>query len=195
MKKLYAPILGITAFVGLISIISYNTIQIRDIEVHRSWSDLEATLQRRADLVPNLVETVRAYASHEQDTFLQVIKARQIIANFNINNNSQESELKEYQQAQDQLSQSLKKMFAVYENYPELKANENFRDLQHQLEGTENRINIARQQYNQEVANFNRVIKTLPHNLINSLFLHYSPKVGFQTSYYANTVPTVNFNK
>lgn len=195
MKKLYLPILSAIGFLSLISVVSYNSIQVRDIEVQRAWSDLESTLQRRADLVPNLVETVRAYASHEQETFLQVVKARQVVADFNVNNNSEDSYLKKYQEAQDQLSQSLKKMIVVFENYPELKANQNFRDLQHQLEGTENRINIARQGYNQEIASFNKIIKTFPNNLVNNLFLHYSVKTGFQSAPYAATAPTVVFNK
>ncbi|MBM4223043.1 MAG: LemA family protein [Gammaproteobacteria bacterium] len=194
MKKIYIP-LALVSFVGLVTITSYNTIQSHDVSVHRAWSNLDATLQRRSDLIPNLVETVKAYAHHEQETFIQVTLARQKIASLSIDDeHNSPNEMQQYAQAQQDLSQSLHKMMLIVENYPELKSDQSFRSLQHQLEGTENRINVARQDLNMQVAVFNQSLKTFPNNIVNNVFLHMSPKTGFKAAPYADTVPTVSFN-
>jgi LemA protein len=173
----------------------YNQIQQNEEAVFAAWADVEATYQRRADLIPNLVETVKAYASHEKETLQAVTEARARVGQVQINpgelNNPQS--LARFQQAQESMSGALSRLLVVAEQYPDLKANQNFRDLQHQLEGTENRINVARQRYNQAVQTFNSSIRTFPGNLTNKFFLHLERKTPFQAQPGAEKAPQVKF--
>jgi len=184
----------IVALLGLGTIFSYNALQTREINAQQAWSNLEASLQRRADLTYNLVATVKGYAKHEQETFEKIVKLRQQIGTMpSTADPASAQEMQQYQMAQNDLSQSLQRIMIVAENYPELKADKNFRALQHQLEGTENRINVARQDFNEQIALFNATLKTFPNNIVNKIFLGLSPKIGFQSSGYANIVPIVDF--
>ncbi len=179
----------------MLSSCGYNTIQKNEEAVFSAWGDVEATYQRRADLIPNLVETVKAYAAHEKETLTEVTNARAKVGQMNISaaglNNP--AMLQQFQQAQGELSSALSRLLVVAERYPDLKASENFRDLQHQLEGTENRINVARQRYNAAVQEFNTSIRVFPNSMTNSLFLHLERKEAFKADAGAATAPKVNF--
>ena len=174
----------------------YNALQQMEEQVFRSWADVESNLQRRADLVPNLVATVKGYASHERETLQAVVEARAKATSVNLSpkdlGNAQA--MQKFLDAQGGLSSALSRLMVVVERYPDLKANQNFLDLQNQLEGTENRINVARQRYNQAVEAFNSKIRSLPYSLTNSLLLHLDRKEYFKAEPGATKVPTVNFN-
>ena len=156
----------------------YNTMQQQEEKVFKAWGDVEATLQRRADLIPNLVETVKGYASHERGTLEAVINARSKATSVKLSADdlSDPAALQRLQQSQGELSSALSRLLMVVEQYPDLKANENFKDLQNQLEGTENRINVARQRYNEAAEEFNSSIRSFPNSLTNSLLLHLKRK-------------------
>ncbi|MDX2478756.1 MAG: LemA family protein [Desulfuromusa sp.] len=173
----------------------YNSIQKNEEAVFSAWGDVEATYQRRADLIPNLVETVKAYASHEKETLTEVVNARAKVGQTNISADKlgDPAALQQFQQAQGELSGALSRLLVVVERYPDLKASENFRDLQHQLEGTENRINVARQRYNAAVKIFNTSIRTFPNNLTNNFLLHLERKEAFKADAGAATAPKVTF--
>jgi LemA protein len=173
----------------------YNEIQKNEEAVFRAWADVEATYQRRADLIPNLVETVKAYAAHEQETLQAVTDARSRIGQVNLTSSdlNDPARIRQFQAAQGNLSGALSRLLVVAENYPDLKASQNFRDLQHQLEGTENRINVARQRFNQAVEVFNSSIRTFPNNLTNNFLLKLERKEPFQADVGAETAPRVNF--
>jgi LemA protein len=173
----------------------YNTMQAKEEAVFASWGDVEAAYQRRADLVPNLVEVVKGYAKHESETLTAVTEARAKVGSVQVGKdaiNNPET-LQKFQQAQSQLSGALSRLMVVVERYPELKANQNFMDLQNQLEGTENRINVARVRYNQVVQDFNTSIRTFPNSLTNSLMLHLSRKEPFKAEEGAKQAPKVKF--
>jgi LemA protein len=173
----------------------YNEIQRNEEAVIAAWGDVEATYQRRADLIPNLVETVKAYAAHEKETLQAVTNARARVGQINISANDlgDAAAVEKYGAAQGQMSSALSRLLAVAENYPDLKASQNFRDLQHQLEGTENRINVARQRYNDAVRIFNSSIRTFPNNLTNKLLIHLERKEPFQAEAGAAQAPKVEF--
>lgn len=173
----------------------YNTMQQAEERVFKAWGDVEATLQRRADLIPNLVETVKGYAGHERETLEAVINARSKATSVKLSADdlSDPAALERLQQAQGQLSSSLSRLLVVAEQYPNLKANENFRDLQNQLEGTENRINVSRQRYNQAAEEFNSMIRSFPNSLTNSLLLHLKRKEYIRADEAARTAPKVKF--
>lgn len=173
----------------------YNQIQQNEEAVVAAWADVEATYQRRADLIPNLVETVKAYAAHERETLTAVTEARARVGQVNVSaaDLSNPAALEKYQDAQGELSSALSRLLVVAERYPDLKANQNFLDLQHQLEGTENRINVARQRYNQAVQTFNTSIRTFPNNLTNKFLLHLERKEPFKAQPGAEQAPRVNF--
>ncbi|MFC1523370.1 LemA family protein [Thermodesulfobacteriota bacterium] len=173
----------------------YNTIQGNDEAVIAAWGDVEATYQRRADLIPNLVETVKAYASHERDTLTAVTEARAKVGSMQVGSevlNNPESMAK-FQAAQGSLSSALSRLMVVVERYPDLKANQNFADLQHQLEGTENRINVARTRYNEAVRIFNTSIRTFPNNLTNKFFLQLPRREPFKAEAGSEKAPSVKF--
>ena len=173
----------------------YNTIQQNDEAVIAAWGDVEASYQRRADLIPNLVEAVKAYAAHEKETLTAVTEARAkggtIQAGAEVVNNPQA--FAKFQEAQGGLSSALSRLMVVVERYPDLKANQNFLDFQHQLEGTENRINVARVRYNEAVRIFNTSIRTFPNNLTNKLMLQLPRRESFKAEEGAAKAPAVKF--
>ncbi len=173
----------------------YNSLQIQEEAVFKAWADVESTLQRRGDLVPNLVETVRGYARHEAETLEAVINARSKATSMQLRQDdlSNPAAMAQFQQAQGGLSSALGRLMLVVERYPDLKANQNFLDLQTQLEGTENRINVARQRYNQAVETFNGAIRKFPASLTNSMLLHLERKEYFKADEEAKAVPKVKF--
>jgi LemA protein len=163
--------------------------------VAASWAEVENQYQRRADLVPNLVETVKGYASHERETLEAVINARAQATQVKISADQLTPEnLKRFEQAQGALQSALGRLLAVAENYPNLKANENFRDLQAQLEGTENRIGIARRRYIESVQQFNNLVTVPPTSWTNSIMYKKQPKAQFTaTTAGAEKAPSVKF--
>jgi len=173
----------------------YNEIQQNEEAVFKAWADVEATYQRRADLIPNLVETVKAYAAHERETLQAVTDARARVGQVTINPGDlgDAAKLQQFQSAQGGLSSALSRLLVVAENYPDLKANQNFRDLQHQLEGTENRISVARQRFNAAVQTFNTSIRVFPNNLTNNFLLHLERKEPFKADEGAAQAPKVKF--
>lgn len=198
MKRNPARLLGIiliAVIVGTLSGCGYNTMQQLEEAVNKSWGDVESTLQRRADLIPNLVEVVKGYASHERETLEAVVNARAKATAVQLSPQDLDNPqaMQKFQAAQGALSSALSRLMVVVERYPDLKANQNFLDLQNQLEGTENRINVARQRYNQAVEAFNYAIRKFPNNLTNSLLLHLERKEYFKADAAAQQAPKVNF--
>jgi LemA protein len=163
--------------------------------VQAAWAEVENQYQRRADLVPNLVETVKGYAAHERETLEAVVNARANATAIQLKVDELTPEnLERFERAQGELRSALGRLLAVAENYPQLKANENFRDLQAQLEGTENRIGIARRRYIESVQAFNDLVKVPPTSWTNSLFYHKQPKAQFTaTTAGAEKAPEVKF--
>jgi LemA protein len=160
-----------------------------------AWAEVENQYQRRADLVPNLVETVKGYAAHERETLEAVVQARASATQVKITADQLTPEnLEKFEKAQGALQSALGRLLAVAENYPQLKANENFRDLQAQLEGTENRIAIARRRYIEEVRGFNDLVTVPPTSWTNGLLYHKQPKAQFAaTTPGADKAPAVKF--
>ncbi|MDY6830305.1 MAG: LemA family protein [Thermodesulfobacteriota bacterium] len=193
----FSLIFIILVSVSALSGCGYNTMQQYEEAVFKSWGDVEASLQRRADLIPNLVETVKGYASHEQETLEAVIEARSKATSVTLSPGdlSNAAAMQRLQAAQGELSSALSRLMVVVERYPDLKANMNFMDLQNQLEGTENRINVARQRYNEAVATFNYAIRKFPNNLTNSLLLHLERKEYFKADEGATAVPKIDFSR
>jgi LemA protein len=163
--------------------------------VFKAWADIESTLQRRADLIPNLVATVKGYAAHEQETLQKVVEARAKASSVQLSSSdlSNPVAMQRLQAAQGELSSALSRLMVVVEKYPDLKANQGFLDLQNQLEGTENRINVARQRYNEAVELFNGSIRKFPESLTNSILLHLDKKEYFKADEAARTAPKVSF--
>ena len=173
----------------------YNTIQKNDETVIAAWGDVAAAYQRRADLIPNLVEVVKGYAAHEQETLTAVTEARAKVGQLKLGSdviNSPDA-IAQFQNVQGSLSSALSRLMVVVEQYPDLKANQNFMDLQHQLEGTENRINVARVRYNEAVRIFNTSIRTFPNNLTNNFLLKLPRREPFKAEAGAETAPKVKF--
>jgi LemA protein len=194
VKKVLMFALVAVAVVGLTSC-GYNRMQQLEEAVFRAWGDLEAQLQRRADLVPNLVATVKGYASHERETLEAVVNARARATSVQLTPEmlSDPEAVAQFQEAQGSLTSALSRLLVVVEAYPELKANQNFRDLQVQLEGTENRISVARQRYNEAVERFNFSIRSFPNSITNRLLLHLERKEYFEADAAAREVPKVEF--
>ena len=174
----------------------YNKLQTLEESVFKAWGDVESSLQRRADLIPNLVATVKGYASHEKETLEAVISARAKATSVQLSPNDlgNAQAMEQMLQAQGGLSSALARLMVVVERYPDLKANQNFLDLQNQLEGTENRINVSRQRYNQAVEAFNYAIRKFPYNLTNNFLLHLDRKEYFKAQEGATGVPRVSFD-
>ncbi len=195
---MYKPMIRMAAILVLTLLVSgcgYNRLQVMEETVFKAWSDIEANLQRRADLIPNLVATVKGFAAHEKDTLQAVIEARSKATSVQLSpkdlGNAQA--MQQMLQAQGGLSSALSRLMVVVERYPDLKANQNFLDLQNQLEGTENRINVARQRYNKAVEQFNGAIRKFPNSLTNSLLLHLERKEYFKAESGAQKAPKINF--
>lgn len=196
MKKSTMIWIALIAIIGLFlaSIVSkYNSFVTQEEGVKTAWSQVENVYQRRTDLIPNLVATVKGYAEHEQETFTAVTEARSKVNNINLAGitNSQES-LQNFQNAQGALSGALSKLMVVMERYPELKANQNFLDLQSQLESTENRISIERRRFNEAAQSFNTLIRRFPNRIYAGLF-GFSAKAYFEAQSGAETAPKVEF--
>lgn len=175
-----APVLKgflLIALAALLSGCGYNTIQQKDEAVNAAWSQVLNVYKRRADLVPNLVATVKGYAAHEEQVFTQVTEARAKVGSINVNADDPAS-IEQFQQAQGQLQSAIGRLLLVSENYPQLKADQNFLQLQAQLEGTENRITVERQRYIQTVQDYNTYIRQFPTNLTAMMF-GYKAKPNF----------------
>ncbi len=197
MKKIWI-ILAVVAVVIFIMYSSvkgtYNTMVLRDEAVDASWAQVENVYQRRADLIPNLVNTVKGYASHERETLEGVIEARSKATSVNVNpENLNEESLQQFQQAQAGLSSALSRLMVVVERYPDLKANQSFLDLQAQLEGTENRIAVERRKFNESAQSFNTYIRTFPKNIYANLF-GFEKKAYFEAEQGAEKAPEVTFD-
>ena len=162
---------GILVVVVLWAIGGYNGMVKMDEQVQNSWANVETQYQRRADLIPNLVSTVKGYAKHEQQTLEDVVKARSEATQVKVDaENLTPEKLAAFQKAQSGVSSALGRLLAVAENYPDLKANQNFLELQSQLEGTENRITVARKDFNDTAKSYNQAIRQFPKNILAGLF-------------------------
>ena len=192
MKK--GTILLIAAVVIVLwGIKCYNGFVGKDETVSKAWSNVEAQYQRRADLIPNLVNVVKGYAEHEENTFKEVVEARAKATSITIDpSNITPEQLQEYQKAQGEVGAALGKLIAVSENYPELKANENFQELQTQLEGTENRIQKSRTEFSDAVQEYNVGIRRFPGTIIASLF-GFATKDNFKAEEGSEKAPEVKF--
>ncbi len=172
---------------------NYNSLVEKQQSVDQQWAEVENQYQRRSDLIPNLVATVKGYATHEQETFERVTEARAKATSINISaEDLNEETLEKFQAAQNELQSALKSLLAVSEAYPDLKANENFKDLQTQLEGTENRIATARGRYTEAVRDYNTAIKKFPTTIYAGWF-GFEPKPQFKASEGASEAPKVEF--
>lgn len=171
----------------------YNNMVVQDENVKTAWSQVENQYQRRADLIPNLVNTVKGYASHEQSTLEGVVNARAKATSTTIDPaNLTEANMKQFQEAQSELSGALSRLMMVVERYPELKANQNFSELQAQLEGTENRISTERKRFNEVAQTYNIYVRKFPNNLLGNMF-GFTQKAYFTANEGAEKAPTVEF--
>jgi len=196
MNKTLLIILGVLVLIILAAVGSYNGLIGSSQAVDASWAQVQNVYQRRADLIPNLVQTVRGAANFEKSTIVQVTEARASVGKVNINQNqapADAAQLAQYQQAQGQLGTALSRLLVVAENYPDLKATANFRDLQAQLEGTENRITVERGRFNAAVQAYNTKIKSLP-TVFFAGFLGFQQKPYFQSTAGSETAPAVKFD-
>ena len=186
----------LTVLTMMLSGCGYNSIQSQDEAVKAQWSEVLNQYQRRADLVPNLVATVKGFAAQEKSVLIEVTNARASVGKVNITAEqaADPESLKKFQAAQGEMSSALSRLLVVSENYPDLKSNENFRDLQIQLEGTENRVTVARNRYIQSVQTYNTTIRQFPVNLTAMMF-GYKPKANFSVENEAqiSKAPTVEF--
>ena len=196
MKKKWIIII-VVVFIVLIIFSSvkgtYNQMVTNGEAVDKQWADVENVYQRRADLIPNLVATVKGYASHEQETFTAVIEARKKATSVNVNpGNMNTASLQQFQEAQSGLTSALSRLMVVVERYPDLKANQNFLDLQSQLEGTENRIATERRKFNESARVYNTFIKQFPKNIYAGIF-NFDEKAYFEADKAAKETPQVEF--
>lgn len=196
MKKFLIPIL-IIAVVGIFvytkAVGTYNTFVQTEEVINGQWAEVETQYQRRSDLIPNLVNTVKGYAEFEQETLTGVIEARAKATSVNVDaSNLTPDKLAEFQGAQDQLSGALGRLLVSVERYPELKANQNFLELQAQLEGTENRIAVARRNFNQSVQDYNSNLRTFPNNIFAGWY-GFEQKGYFEASAGSENAPSVQF--
>ncbi len=176
-------IVAIAVLLGLWAISGYNGLVTAEEKVSAQWANVESQYQRRADLIPNLVATVKGYAEHEQETLEGVVSARARATQTTVNADQLTPEaLQQYQAAQGELTQALGRLLVTVEKYPDLKANQNFLELQAQLEGTENRISVERQRFNTEAKAYNTAIRRFPKNLLASMF-------GFEQKPYFEALP------
>lgn len=197
--KLSKGIIALLVVLGVVLITfmwaknGYNRMVGNEEQVTTAWSQVENVYQRRADLIPNLVATVQGYASHERETLEGVVNARAKATQTTIDpTNMTQSQMANFQQAQGELSQALGRLMVVVERYPDLKANQNFLELQAQLEGTENRITVERQKYNEVVRVYNTNIRRFPSNILAGIF-GFERKVNFEAREGADVAPVVQF--
>ncbi|KPK83830.1 MAG: LemA family protein [Bacteroides sp. SM23_62_1] len=196
MSKTFSIIFRISLLVLLVPFLSgcgYNRMVELDEGVTAQWAQVENAYQRRADLIPNLVSTVKGYADFEQETLTQVIEARAKATGVNIDpQNLDAASIEQFQQIQDGLSSALSRLMVVVERYPDLKANQNFLDLQAQLEGTENRIAVERKKFNDATMEYNRYIRKFPQLIVAAIF-GFDKKEYFEAREGSETPPTVEF--
>lgn len=193
MKKLSSFLLLIIGVMAFTSCQGYNRMVEKQEAVTAQWGNVQNAYQRRADLIPNLVSTVKGYAAHEQETFTQVTEARAKATQTTISPETLTAEsLQEYQQAQNQLSQALGRLLLIQENYPELKANQNFLALQDELAGTENRISVERNKFNQTAQDYNAYIRKFPQ-VIYAKWFKFESKAYFEATPESQTAPKVEF--
>lgn len=191
MKKII--LMAVIAIFSLTSCSTYNGMVTKEEAVKSAWSNVETQYQRRADLIPNLVSTVKGYASHEESTLTAVVDARAKATSVNISMDELTPEkLAEYQKAQSAVTSALGRLIAVSENYPELKANQNFLELQAQLEGTENRITVARKSFNDATNDYNVTVRKFPANIVAMIF-GFDQKPYFEADESASQAPKVEF--
>lgn len=194
MKKGYLIIAAIILIFGVIGCNSYNGLVQKDTKVQNLWADVQTQYQRRADLIGNLVKTVQGAADFEKSTLTEVIQARAAATQIKLDANDLTPEnMQKYQAAQDQLSGSLSRLLVSVEQYPTLKANENFLNLQAQLEGTENRIAVSRKDFNAGVGEYNLSVRSFPNNIMAGIF-GFSAKAFFEATAGAQNAPDVNFD-
>ena len=187
-------IVGIVLFLGAMLVKPYNKMVQKDEECSKAWANVENAYQRRLDLIPNLVKTVQGAADYEKGTLTEVIEARAKATSVQVDpNNLTEESIAKFQAAQDQLSSALSRLMVVVERYPELKANQNFLELQAQLEGTENRIAVERGKFNETVNDYNSYIRKFPNNIIAGMF-NFDKKGYFKATEGADKAPDVEFN-
>jgi LemA protein len=180
---------------SLLSGCGYNQIQQKDEAVNAGWSEVINQYKRRADLIPNLVNTVKGYAAQEKSVLIGVTEARAKVSQINVNANDAAS-LAQFQQAQGELSSALSRLLVVTENYPNLKSDQSFRDLQAQLEGTENRITVARGRYIQLVQDYNTYIRSFPQNIVARMFgYHVKPNFTVDNVQQIQQAPSVDFGQ
>ena len=193
MKKSLWIVLAVVAVLAVWGYSVYNGLVEKEEAVHGAWSNVETQYQRRSDLIPNLVNTVKGYAAHERQTLAAVVDARSKATSMNVDADDLTPEkLAEYQQAQAQVRSALGRLIAVSESYPDLKANQNFLELQAQLEGTENRISVARKEFNEVAKTYNVAVRRFPANLVAKLF-GFGQKPYFEAAEGTETAPQVQF--
>ena len=194
MKKSSVIIMLIVAAIVIVwGITGYNGLVSMDEGVQTKWADVETQYQRRADLIPNLVNTVKGYAAHESETLQAVVEARAKATSMNIDpSNMSAEQIANFQKAQDGVSSALGRLLVTVEKYPELKANENFKELQAQLEGTENRISVARRDYNEAARKYNTTLRSFPKNILAGMF-GFEKKAYFEAQEGSEQAPTVQF--
>lgn len=193
MKKSTIILIAVIAIAAIWGVSAYNGLVKMDESVSTAWSNVENQYQRRADLIPNLVNTVKGYAAHEKETFEAVVSARSKATQMTVDaDNLTPEKLQEYQKAQGEIGAALGRLLAITENYPELKANENFKELQAQLEGTENRISVERRNFNEVARSYNTAIRTFPKSLLAGMF-GFEKRPYFEAEEGANKAPEVKF--
>ncbi|MCC8188129.1 MAG: LemA family protein [Bacteroides sp.] len=193
MKKSLLILLAVVAVLVIWGVTSYNGLVSMSENVNNQWANVETQYQRRSDLIPNLVNTVKGYATHERETLEQVIAARSRATQITIDpDNLTPEALAQYQQAQAGVTSALGRLLAVAESYPDLKANQNFLELQAQLEGTENRINVARTNFNNAAREYNTAIRRFPKNIFAGMF-GFRPRAYFEAQEGADQAPQVQF--
>lgn len=185
--------LGVVTLLAIFGFRTYNNLVTKDEAVATAWSNVETQYQRRADLIPNLVNTVKGYAAHESETLESVIAARSAATSINLTAEELTPEkIAQYQAAQQQVRSALGRLIAIAENYPDLKANQNFLELQAQLEGTENRIAVARKEFNEIAKAYNVAVRRFPANIVASL-CGFEKKAYFEADAAAAQAPVVEF--
>lgn len=193
MKKSTIIIIAVAVLAVVWGITGYNGLVSMDEGVQTKWADVETQYQRRADLIPNLVNTVKGYAAHESETLQAVVEARAKATSVNIDpSNMSAEQIANFQKAQDGVSSALGRLLVTVEKYPDLKANENFRELQAQLEGTENRISVARRDYNEAARKYNTTLRSFPKNILAGMF-GFEKKAYFEAQEGSEQAPTVQF--
>lgn len=193
MKKTWIIVIAVVAVLVIYCVSSYNSLVTQEETVGTAWSNVENQYQRRSDLIPNLVNAVKGYAAHEKETFDAVVSARAKATQMTIDIEDLTPEkIEAYQKAQGAVGSALSRLLAVTENYPELKANENFKELQAQLEGTENRISVERRKFNETAREYNTNIRRFPKNIVASMF-GFEKRPYFEAEEGSEKAPEVKF--